>query len=220
MKSLDKDRTLTKPRILFCDSHLLVAYKPAGLVVPIEDRGVHSLEGFLVEHLKKTLQKETVFLRPIHRLDKPVEGLVLFARSSKALSRLNQAQRDKQIEKFYVARVSGTFKKKRGLLVHQMVHGDFRADIVKQGGKEAKLLYRVVRENNQESLLTLKLLTGRYHQIRAQLSTEKAPILGDARYGSHVHYKKNQIALCHTKMIVPHPTLKKKMLFKFRPQDF
>jgi len=101
-----------------------------------------------------------------------------------------------------------------------MLHGDFRAEIVKQGGKEAKLLYRVIREDKQESLLSIKLLTGRYHQIRAQLSSAKVPILGDARYGSDIHYKKNQIALCHTKVIVPHPTLKKKMIFKFRPQAF
>lgn len=216
MKSSDSE----KPRILFEDSHLFVVYKPAGMVVPIEDRGIDSLEGYCKELLKKRLHKANIFLRPIHRLDKPVEGIVVFARSSKALSRLNQEQREKQIEKFYVAEVSGRAKKKQGLLIDQMIHGDYRAEFVEKGGKEAKLRYRVVQEKEDTSILSIKLLTGRYHQIRAQLSKAGHPILGDQRYQSRKRYKKNQIALVHTKMVLKHPTLKKKMVFKWRPQSF
>lgn len=213
MKFLDKE-----PKIIFHDSHLLVAIKPAGLVVPIEDRGVDSFEGWIKEHLKKKLKKETIFLRPIHRLDKPVEGIVVFARSSKALSRLNKAQREKQFEKFYVAKVSGTLRKSHGLLRHFMIHGDYRAEIVKKEGKEAKLLYRCLQSDKKESLLSIKLQSGRYHQIRAQFAFVGHPILGDARYQSREWYKKNQIALYHTKISFTHPVTKKKLIFKFRPE--
>ncbi|MCH9634121.1 MAG: Ribosomal large subunit pseudouridine synthase C [Chlamydiae bacterium] len=219
MKCLGKELMRKLPFIVYSDSHILVAYKPPGMVVPIENHRSNSLEGFLLQHLKETLNKETIFLRPIHRLDKPVEGLVLFARSSKALTRLNQAQRERKIDKFYVAKVPGSFKKKNGLICHFLVHGDHRAEIVKEGGKEARLMFRVFEERSKHSVLSLKILTGRYHQIRIQLSATKHPIVGDARYGNQEFYRKDQIALCHTKLILPHPTLKKKMIFKFRPEN-
>jgi 23S rRNA pseudouridine1911/1915/1917 synthase len=214
MKSSDKE-----PKILFHDNHVLVAIKPAGMVVQEdEEEESISFEGWIKEYLQKTLKKETIFIKPVHRLDKPVEGLVLFARSSKALSRLHLTQRDKSFEKFYIAKISGHLKKPRGLLKHSLLHGDFRAEVVKEGGKEAKLRYRKVQESEQDSLVSIKLLTGRYHQIRAQFAEIGHPIVGDDRYQSLRKYKKNQIALYHTKLLFPHPITKKRLVFKFRPE--
>lgn len=218
MKLFGKDPSYNLPEILYSDQHVLVAFKPAGWVVPIETQHAQSLERYIKEMLQKKLGRDNIFLRPIHRLDKPVRGLVLFARSSKGLSRLNKALREKQVEKFYLAKVSKTPEKKMGMLTHNLVHGDYQAELVEEGGKEAKLIYRVI-DQGEESLLSVKLLTGRYHQIRAQLSAIGHPILGDKKYKCKGPYSSKKIALYHTKVVFPHPTLKRKCVVALRPDD-
>jgi len=217
MKYLDKEKG-TKPQILYSDNHICVALKPPGMVVPIENNVRESLEGYLKAHFQKELNKEIIYLRPMHRLDKPVGGIVVFARSSKAMRRLQEAQKKKEIKKFYFAKVHGRIKKSRDLLVHKLIHGDYRAEIDEEHGKEAKLCYRALKRYSNESVLSIRLLTGRYHQIRMQLSDIGHPILGDHKYGSDQNG--SSIALFHTKIILPHPTLKKNMVFTVRPEYF
>lgn len=219
MKSLDKDNPF-KPEILFSDNHICVVVKPPGMVVPIENHQVENLEGHLKKHFQKVLNKETVFLKPIHRIDKPVGGIVIFARSSKALKRLQEAQRLKQIEKFYLAKVHGKVKQARALLTHLLVHGDHRAEIDFKNGKESQLRYQKVTEDQSNSLLSIRLLTGRYHQIRIQLSAIGHPIIGDIKYGSNYNFMNEQILLYHTKITFPHPTTQKNMVFCVRPDYF
>lgn len=216
MKYLDKEPGI-EPKILYSDNHLCVVVKPPGMVVPIENNHVKSLEGFLKEYFQKELQKDVIFLRPIHRLDKPVGGIVIFARSSKALKRLQEAQRNKEIKKFYIAKVHGKVKEKRALLSDKLIHGDHRAEVDEIHGKEAKLYYRVIKVYSDESLLTIRLITGRYHQIRAQLSNIGHPIIGDHKYGSQSKKLEKFIALYHTKISLPHPVTKKEMVFTVRP---
>ncbi len=219
MKRFDKD-TLFNPFILYEDNHLCVAYKPPGFVVPIENHPVTSLEGFLIAHYQQKLKKETVFLRPIHRLDKPVGGIVVFARSSKGLKRLQEAQKKKGFDKFYVALTDSKMMSYKGDLINELIHGDHRAEIVKSGGKLSKLSYRVLKQGSQKSLVCIRLHTGRYHQIRVQFQSVGSPIVGDAKYGSLSHWIKDSIALFHTKIILPHPIGGKLLTFKLRPSYF
>ena len=212
MKFSDKDNS---PKILFETNHFLLAYKPAGWVVPIENEAKQSLEGFLVEHLKKTLGKTSIFLKPIHRLDKPVAGLVLFARSSKGLSRLQQFQREKRFEKFYVAEVEGVLSKSCGKLVHKLEHGDFRAH-VRENGKPSTLYYRTVKRSKTTTLVSIKLITGRYHQIRAQFHAIGHPIVGDERYALGAQKSSQAIKLTHTHLLFPDPITQLKRSFKLR----
>jgi 23S rRNA pseudouridine1911/1915/1917 synthase len=187
--------------IVYCDNHLLVALKRGGEVVQPQ----------LQEEMRLWVQREfakkgRAFLEPVHRLDKSVSGLVLFARTSKALQRLNAALRQRQVGKTYRARVEGSVKEDEGILHHFLVHDDFCAKVVSSGepgAKEAILSYKVLERKKDESLLEIDLHTGRYHQIRAQFAATGHPIIGDRKYGSR--YALEEIALEHVKLVFLHP---------------
>ena len=171
--------------------------KPAGIATQPDFHEAAKL------YVKEAFAKPgNVFLEPIHRLDKPVSGLVLFARTSKALSRLNQAMREGKINKVYIARVEGSLPKE-GTLEHLLLHGNFRAHVGK-GGKLALLHYKCLETDGKTSLIEVELKTGRYHQIRAQFSHEGHPIVGDQKYGSKS--TQDTIALHHSLLTFPHPT--------------
>ena len=176
------------PEILFCDNHLLIASKPAGLLTQPDEAGGYSLEQFAKEWVKKEYAKPgEVFLHCIHRLDRPVSGLVLFARTSKALSRLNEQSRQSEIQRIYYAEIEGILAQKLGRLEHYLIHGDHRAIVGKAGDKDAKqarLTFEVHHYLQHSTLVKIELQTGRYHQIRAQFSAIGHPIAGDKRYGS------------------------------------
>lgn len=183
MKYYDKEA-----RVVYLDNHLLVALKPAGLLTQKTDAVDESLEEDLKKYLKEKFHKPgAVFLHAVQRLDKPVSGLVLFARTSKALSRLNAALRNKQIKKYYQALVEGHLEKKEGTLKHWLVHGSHRAEIASEKKANAKLAvlhFKVLKTIKQNSLVEIELETGRYHQIRAQFAAIGHPIVGDAKYRS------------------------------------
>lgn len=192
MKCLDKEN------IIYCDNHILVVDKPAEIATQPD------LEILAKAWIRKKYNKPgNVFLEPIHRLDKPVRGLVLFARTSKALSRLQAMMRAREIKKTYIALVEGSLPKKEGTLKHHLSHGSHRAHI-DDDGKGAVLHYRVLEKKEKTTLLEIELETGRYHQIRAQLATIGCPVVGDKKYGSHMPYKCG-IALTHVKLEFTHP---------------
>ena len=188
------------PEIVFCDNHLLVAAKPAGLLTQPDESGKFSLEEWAKVWVKKEFNKPgNVFLHCIHRLDKPVSGLVLFARTSKALSRLNEQSRHLEIQRTYIAEVEGILSQKEGRLDHYLIHGDHAAIVAKEGDRDAKharLTYEVLRFLQHSTLVSIELETGRYHQIRAQFSAIGHPVVGDGRYGAkplpsiHLHSAK------------------------------
>jgi 23S rRNA pseudouridine1911/1915/1917 synthase len=154
--------------------------------------------------VKKEFNKPgNVFLEPIHRLDKPVSGLVLFARTSKALSRLQEEMRERQMEKIYHAWVEDGPKDDHGTLKHHLIHGSHRAEI-SPNGKEAILDYEVIKREKNRTELRIKLHTGRYHQIRAQMAAIGCPVIGDTKYGSTQHYPLG-IALRATELTFKHP---------------
>ncbi len=194
--------------VLYCDNHVLAIDKPAMLVTQATEGHRTSLEEQAKQWIKDKFAKPgAVFLHAVHRLDKEVSGIVLFARTSKALSRLNEAMREGKIHKTYHALVEGTMPSKRGTLEHKLEHGEHRA-IVHPSGKTAILHYVVLEQKGDTALVEVQLETGRYHQIRAQLAAVGCPIVGDKKYGSYREFKGAGIALCHVKITFPHPISK------------
>ncbi len=186
-------------RVLYLDNHLLALDKPAGMLTQPNQSSELSLQEVGKRLLKKQFKKPgAVFLEPVHRLDRPVSGIVLFARTSKALSRLQAAQRAKSFRKIYWARHEGSLPDRSGQLIHYLEHGNHLA-FEHPKGKKCCLLYKQLPNGGTE----IELVTGRYHQIRAQLSLVGCPILGDQKYGSKVTL--DRIELYHTRMSFPHP---------------
>lgn len=190
--------------ILYEDNHLLVLDKPHG--VPTQGEG--SLEEAARQYIKQRDEKPgNVFVYAVHRIDAPVAGVVLFAKSKKALSRLSEMQRCSEIEKKYIASVEGKLKEPRGTWTDTLLKKSHYS-VVAPSGKKSTLMYEV-----KGNIVYITLLTGRYHQIRVQFSSRGHPIYGDTKYGS-THTYKNGIALIHREMTLIHPTLKKKMTFR------
>lgn len=211
MKSSDKED------ILFSDNHILVALKPAGLLTQPDPQGGYSLEEFAKKWVKQEYHKEgDVFLHCIHRLDRPVSGLVLFARTSKALSRLNEQSRNMEIQRIYEAEVDGIMREKVGKLDHYLIHGDHKAIIAKEGQKDAKharLSFEVLHYTPDSTIVRIELETGRYHQIRAQFSAIGHPLRGDKKYGSKFG-DGSEILLHCAKMAFKHPVTKELLTFE------
>lgn len=198
--------------MIYCDNHILIWDKPAGIAT--QDHGDKpGLESLVKLWVKKKFNKPgAVFLVPTHRIDKPVSGLVLFARTSKALSRLQEMMRNREIRKTYEAKVSPRPRENEAVLIHYLAHDEYRAhveDVPFDGSKYAELSYKCLsQESGNIALLQVELVTGRYHQIRAQLAHIGSPILGDKKYGSSYPYKPNGIALVAKKLQFIHPVSK------------
>lgn len=220
MKPLDSENAQDSMEleILYEDNHLLVVNKPAGLLTQPSGTDHMNLEELCKSWIKEKYHKPgAVFLEAIHRLDKPVSGIVVFAKTSKSLSRLQAFVRSKTMQKIYYAIVEGFVKQKEKTLEHYLIHGDYKAHLStqeKERSKKSRLHYQLVKSLQELSLLEISLETGRYHQIRAQLSAIGHPILGDTKYGSHVNLPSDVIALHHYKLQIPHPT--KEIIMKFQ----
>lgn len=199
--------------IAYEDNHLIVVNKPAGLPTQVSLDHEIALETELKAFIKLRDKKEgNVFLHAVHRLDKEVGGLVIFAKTSKGLSRMQDCLRKGLIEKIYYAEVEGVLKKKQGRLINYLFKQPHKSLVVDEKTKEAKkaeLNYKVLKEENSQSLLEIELITGRYHQIRAQLANLGHPIIGDAKYGSTRVNK--TIKLKHVKVSFPHVITKEKI---------
>ncbi len=194
--------------LIYEDNHLLVINKPAGLLTQDSGRNEENLEAWAKEWLKEKYQKSgNVFLGAIHRLDRQASGIVLFARTSKALSRLQKAMRLMQLRKQYISLIEGVPQALEGSLEHFIFHDDHRARIVSEsfpGAKKARLRYRVLEKSSRGAMVEIELETGRYHQIRAQLAEIGHPIWGDVKYGSRIPWAPG-IALHHAELRVVHP---------------
>ena len=220
MKYLDKDLF----NIIFLDNHILVAEKKAGITTQKTSSLKKSLECLLQEFLRKKLNKKNVFLHAVHRIDKKTSGLVLFARSSKALSRLNLFMRERKIVKKYRCLVENIFDEKDGVLEHFLEHKDSYSKVFKtfhENSKKAVLHYKALEERENFSYLEVFLKTGRYHQIRSQLAFMGHPIAGDSKYGSDVCLD-GDIFLNSYFLEFDHPVLKEKKSFfsSHKKEDF
>lgn len=212
-------------RVLFEDNHVLALSKPAGLLTQPTKEEPESLQGLAKEWLKEKYKKPgNVYLEPIHRLDKSASGIVIFAKTSKALSRLVEAMRQKATKKIYWAVVETVPQEPEGDLHHALLHGDHVARVVSSntpGAKMAHLHYKTLKSAPERALLEIELFTGRYHQIRIQLASIGCPILGDLKYGSKKRWKKAGIALHHTHFEIMHPITKETLVIDDpAPKDF
>jgi 23S rRNA pseudouridine1911/1915/1917 synthase len=204
--------TFYHPRwpLFYEDNHLLVLYKPAGLVMQKDHKSKTSLFELAKAWIKTRHQKPgRVFAGLVHRLDAPVAGVVVLARTSKAASRLSAQFRAGDVEKIYLVVVIGTPPKKHDRLQHHLVRqGRLSRPVDKPcgGSQTARLRYRLQERYAGRSLLTVELETGRRHQIRAQLSAIGSPIQGDVHYGATHAMAHGRIALLARKLSFVHPT--------------
>ncbi|MGN7388676.1 RluA family pseudouridine synthase [Sporosarcina sp. SAFN-015] len=209
-------------RILYEDNHLLVVEKPVNLPVQADDSGDEDLLTLLKADLKKRHQKPgNVYLGLVHRLDRPVGGVLVFAKTSKAASRLSDVLRKREMERTYLAVVRGGLENS-GLLEHHLWKDakNNKVHAVKPshpGGKKAVLHYETIERQDGMSLLAIRLHTGRSHQIRVQMATSGAPLYGDQKYGQHVNRPGQQIALWAHTLSFPHPTTKEILTFESAP---
>jgi 23S rRNA pseudouridine1911/1915/1917 synthase len=204
--------------VLYEDNHLLAVYKPSGLLVQGDHTGDVCLLDLGKRWLKVRYHKPgRVFLGMVHRLDRPVAGVVLFARTSKAAGRLAAQFRERTVEKQYLAVVSGAVAEDSGQLVHQIERRDRRSRVVPTptaDSREARLRYTVIGKDREKSLLQVILETGRRHQIRIQLSQMGHPILGDLRYGAQRPLADRRIALLAQVLTVDHPTRDERLVIR------
>lgn len=195
--------------IIYEDNHLLVVDKPSGLSTQPSPHANKSLEEEMKEYVRhQTGKKGNIYLHAIHRLDRPVSGIVVFAKTSKALERLNTSMREKKGKKIYHAIVEGVSLPSSGLWEDFLIHGNFQAHVVEkqvEGAKHACLSFTVLEERKSITKLEIELITGRYHQIRIQCASRGFPILGDQKYGSKQPYQEGAIALHHTRLEIEHP---------------
>lgn len=201
-----------EPLVLFSDNHLLAVNKPVGLLTQDSGTGLYNLEDWAREWVQVEKNKSgEVFLNAVHRIDKAASGVVLFARTSKALSRLAEDVRKRNCRKIYHALVEGAPENSSDELVHWLTHEHHRAEVCREGDKGAQravLRYKEIGTFGAFSLLEIDLETGRYHQIRAQLSAIGCPIAGDEKYGAKAMHGEQGIALHHRRLEITHPTLK------------
>jgi 23S rRNA pseudouridine1911/1915/1917 synthase len=175
--------------ILYEDNHLIAVNKQPSEIVQGDKTGDRTLAEDVQAYLKNKYKKPgNVFLGIIHRLDRPSSGVVLFARTSKALSRMNTLLREGNIKKIYWAVIQGAPPDKEGQLVHYMKKNEkqnksYAVSREQQGYKEGKLRYSIIKNLDRYNVLEIDLITGRHHQIRAQLAAVDCFIKGDLKYG-------------------------------------
>lgn len=199
---------------LYEDNHVIVVYKEVGEIVQGDKTGDLPLSYTVKEWLKEKYQKPgNVFLGVVHRLDRPVAGLVVFAKTSKALSRLNDLFRKGEVHKTYWAIVQHEPTEAEGLLTNWLVRNErqnktYAYDHEVAGSKKAMLRYKVVGRSDRYVLLEIHLLTGRHHQIRTQLAHIGCPIKGDLKYGAPRSNPDGGISLLSHRVTFVHPVSK------------
>ena len=212
-----------QPQILFEDNHLLVINKPSGVLAQVDNTKDRSVLDIVKNIIKIRDEKPgKVYLGLVHRLDRPTSGVMVLAKTSKALSRLNKQFAEKTTSKTYWAIVSGTAADTPTRLSHFLIRKQaqnksyaHRKEV--PNSKFSELIYTKKRDLDRYTLLEIALLTGRHHQIRAQLSAEGLIIKGDLKYGAKRPNKDGSIHLHARKLTIIHPTLKERMTFTAPP---
>ena len=213
-------------KIIYEDNHLIIVDKAPGEIVQGDKSGDTPLSELLKQYLKEKYNKPgNVFCGVVHRIDRPVGGLVIFAKTSKALERLNKMLRDGEIHKTYWAIVEGKPLKKEDTLVNFLksdgkINKTFVSHKNDPEAKESVLKYRTIAEGERYSLLEVNLLTGRKHQIRAQLSNIGHPIKGDLKYGAKRSNPDGSISLLAKQIEFIHPVSKLPLKLSASIPDF
>ena len=204
-------------QVLFEDNHLIIVNKRSGDITQGDKTGDKPLSDVVKEYVKEKYNKAgNVFLGVVHRLDRPTSGVIIFARTSKALERLNKMLRDKTISKTYWAVVKEYPKKEKGTLINFLKKNpkNNKSSVYTKeipDYKRAVLHYNILKKLDNYSLLEIDLETGRHHQIRAQLSFIGFPIKGDLKYGFNRSNKDGSIHLHARKITFMHPVSKEEI---------
>lgn len=204
--------------VLYEDNHVLVAVKPPGVLSQSDKSGKRDMLSILKEYIKEKYNKPgNVFLGLLHRLDCPVGGVMVFARTSKGASRISQQIRERKVEKIYYAIVQGRINNTKGEITGNIQKQNGNKAVGASGGKEAKLSYDVLSEREGFSLVRIVLHTGRTHQIRLQLSEIEAPIVGDMKYGTGKPGE--DPALFASSFLFEHPVKNLKIKISVKPKS-
>ncbi|MCI5983877.1 MAG: RluA family pseudouridine synthase [Firmicutes bacterium] len=210
--------------VLYEDNHIIVVMKPANVPVCEDSSGDLDLLSMVKHYLEEKYNKNNAFVGLVHRLDRPVGGVMVFAKTSKAASRLSDQIRKGEMKKKYYAVVMGKTLE-RGIFVDKL-EKDSKKNIsfVSDNGKESILEYERIKTNGEMSLVSIDLKTGRSHQIRVQFSHHGFPLYGDQKYNKKAKMH-TQIALFAYSLSFLHPTLKKELVFsvdipKIYPYNF
>ena len=211
-------------KILYEDNHIIVVEKPVNIPSQGDKTGDIDMLAIVKQYIKEKYNKPgNVYLGLVHRLDRPVGGVMVFAKTSKAAARLSEQVREKVFKKNYLVIVNGKFEKNKGTLQDYLLKNEKTnmSKVVKEGTKNSKyaeLDYEVLKYDKELNLSVLKidLHTGRHHQIRVQLSSRQHSIYGDQKYGGRGHGK--QICLWAYKLTIQHPVSKKEMAFMAVPE--
>lgn len=200
--------------VVYEDNHIIIVNKTASEIVQGDKTGDAPLSETVKQYLKEKYYKPgNVFIGVTHRLDRPVSGLVVFAKTSKALSRLNEMFKNSEVKKTYWAIVKQTPAETEGELVNYLVRNEkqnksYAYDTEKPGSKKAILHYRLIARSDNYSLLEVDLKTGRHHQIRCQLAKMGCPIKGDLKYGFPRSNPDGSICLHARRVRFVHPVSK------------
>ncbi len=201
-------------QVLFEDNHIIIVNKRVGDIVQGDKTGDIPLNEIVKQYIaEKYHKKGNVFLGVVHRLDRPTSGIVIFAKTSKALERLNKLLRDKQIQKTYWAIVKNKPSREKDTLIHYLKKNskNNKSTVFSRETKDSKkaiLHYTVIKELDNYIVLKIDLETGRHHQIRAQLSFIKSPIKGDLKYGANRSNPDGGICLHAREIEFIHPVTK------------
>lgn len=200
--------------VLYEDNHIIIVNKTVSEIVQGDKTGDKPLSEIVKEYLKEKYNKPgNVFCGVTHRLDRPVSGIVVFAKTSKALPRLNEMFKNKEIDKTYWAIVKNMPKQPEGTLKHYLVKNEkqnksYAHEMEKPNSKLAILHYKLIAQSDKYNLLEIDLETGRHHQIRVQLSKMGCPIKGDLKYGAERSNPDGGISLHARKISFIHPVSK------------
>ena len=208
--------------VIYEDNHIIVVEKPCNIPSQADKTGDEDMLTLIKSYIKEKYNKPgEVFLGLVHRLDRPVGGIMVFARTSKAASRLSESIRVNDFSKKYLAVVEGKFENKAGTLEDYLFKDEAlnKSRVVskdKKGAKLAKLTYEVIEEYENTSLVKINLETGRHHQIRVQFANSGHPLVGDQKYGKS--NPRVQIALWAYELEFKHPTKDEIMKFNVYPR--
>ncbi len=211
--------------VLYEDNHIIIVNKRSSDLVQGDGTGDEPLDAVVRRYLKEKYNKPgDVFLGVVHRLDRPVSGCVVYARTSKALSRLSELFRTREVKKTYWAIVSDRPPAEEGVLISYLKKNEkqnksYVYDKEVKGSKQAELSYRLLAHSERFYLLEVDLYTGRHHQIRAQLAAAGCPIKGDLKYGSQRSNEGGGISLHSRRVSFMHPVKKEEIITQAPPPD-
>ena len=211
--------------VLYEDNHIIVVVKPQNIPTQEDDSKDKDMLTIIKEYIKvKENKPGNVYVGLVHRLDRPTGGVMVFAKTSKAASRLTEDIKNGDFHKRYLAVVNGKPREKRAKLVNYLKK-NARTNIVQvvpeleSGGKRAELDYEILEEKEKVTLVNVNLHTGRSHQIRVQMKHIGCPVYGDVRYGGDILAKGHNLALWAFELKLVHPTTKENMTFKVYPPE-